>query len=543
MNQKGKWEQALGVILLIVLLAWVAYADEIEQKVEEITQPPAEEKPIDVPIVPEPEPIPPELPIDDEKPIPVPEPDPDPIPVPPTPIPQIDVVSPMEAEIISGTMIVISKFNYPEQFSNASIEIKNENYSFTQELLEENSWIGEWDSTLAQNGEYSLYVNGCIEAECTQNTVNFFVENKFIPIPVPIDENELDENFPAPVDENFPEPPTEQKFSIIPSNVLTAMSVYDLNGEQIASSSEKIELQKGTFNATISFIESEIKGIEIQEFDVSNDFTFVELAQDFNVEKTLIGLDENSFVLKTIALKFGTNFAYGKIVFNYLENATHLFECSDFDFENANCLGEWTLASEMSQLIPETQIETDSSSKGFVFASLPEIIALRDKQLIIEKLHESFAANQPAEFKVTFEDEKQTEFKPEKIDAKLIDPIGNEIALENIFASKLEETKIGEYFISLPPKRSFKPGAYQLVVTAEDGNFSYEEESAFMWGVIAINTKKSIYKPNETAQFEIVVLDELSFGVCDADMQIILNVTSPDGNTTQITKNEMEQLP
>ena len=308
MNQKGKWEQGIAVILLVVLLAWIAYAEEIEQKIEEIVSP--EEKPIEPAQFPEPTPTPepePLPPIDEEKPIPEPEPlPPEPIPLPPTPIPQIQIVSPMQAETIQETLIVIPKFNYPKEFSNASFEIKNENYSFTQELLEQNSWIGEWDSTLAQNGEFTLYVNGCIQAECTQNNVNFFVENKLEPIPIPIDENELDENnvdenFPQQ-DENFPVPPTEQKFSIIPSNVLTAMNVFDLNGEQIASSSEKIELSKGAYNATLSFIESEIKGMEIQEFDVSKDFTFVEVFEDFNIEKSALGLDENSLILKTIAI-------------------------------------------------------------------------------------------------------------------------------------------------------------------------------------------------------------------------------------------------
>lgn len=532
MNQSGKLEQGIAVILLIVLLAWAAYAEELNQVVNEIAQPPAE-TPIVTPETPapNPEPIPPTEPI--PIPEPSPQPEPEPVPVPPTLIPQIEIASPLEGETITGTLILIPKFNFPEQISQANFQVLGESFSFQQDLLKENNFIGDWNSETASNGDYRIIVHGCIEQECTDNTVNIVVKNEIpepepIPIPVP-DENQVE----------------EQKFSIIPSNITAGLNVFDLNGAQIASSSEKIELQKGIYNATLSFIDSPIKGMEINSFNVENDFTFVQIKEDFELDKTTLGLDENSFIIKTVAFNFGTNFVDGKTIFNYVNNATALFECKEFDFENISCKTDWIKVADMSALIPEVEIAVDSSSKAFVFASLPPITAVRDKQLLVEKLHQSFAANQPAEFNIKFLDEKNANFKPKTIEAKLVDPIGNEIALDAIFNAKLEEESIGEYFISIPPKRSFKPGAYSIVVIADDENFSYSDETPFMWGVLAVNTKKSIYKPGETAQFEIVVLDELSFGVCDADMEIVLNISSPDGNNFQLTKSngQIEQLP
>ncbi|MDO8537587.1 MAG: hypothetical protein Q7S21_01760 [archaeon] len=538
MKQEGKWEQGAAVILLIVLLAWVAYAEELNQTINEITQPEPTPSP-----KPNPEPLPPTpepLPTDDEKPVPIPLPEPSPEPVPPSPIPQIDVASPLEGEEIHGILIIIPKFNYPKEISRAWIEIQGENYSFEQELERNKHFIGEWDSTLAQNGEFRLLVNGCIEKECTQKTINFFVKNKIEPIPVPEptdDENQTDENLPLP--------PIEQKFTIIPSNVLSLMSVFNLNGEEVASSSEKIELHKGTYNAKFSFIQSALHGMTIEKFDVQKDFTFVEVKEDFEIEKSIIGLDENSSILKTIALKFGTNFFEGKVLFNYLQDSTALFECNEFDFENNSCITKWIKTHSLNPVQQLNEIQIDSKPKAFVFASLPPIVARMDKRLIIEKLHESFAANQAAEFRIIFEDEKGKGHKPKKIEIALVDPIGNIIPLNNIFASLQKEVSEGEYFVSIPPKRSFRPGNYQIQVTANDENFSYSENSSFTWGVIAINTRKSIYKPQETAEFEIVVLDELSFGVCDAEMEIILNIVSPDGNAIQLSKSngEIQQLP
>ena len=177
MSKKANISQNIAVLLTIMLLAWVAYAQEIEQKVQELGKGPQikkngqstiyfNETDAKTEIVSE----------TTQKPIePLP---PEPLPPTPSPIPQIEIASPLEGETISRTLIVIPKFNYPEEISVASMQVLGENYSFEQGLVEKNSWIGEWDSTLAENGEFRLLVDACIETECTQKTVNFFVENK-----------------------------------------------------------------------------------------------------------------------------------------------------------------------------------------------------------------------------------------------------------------------------------------------------------------------------------------------------------------------------
>ncbi|RLG01856.1 hypothetical protein DRN58_00840 [Thermococci archaeon] len=79
------------------------------------------------------------------------------------------------------------------------------------------------------------------------------------------------------------------------------------------------------------------------------------------------------------------------------------------------------------------------------------------------------------------------------------------------------------YKIKIPNKKSIKPGIYKLVVESDNE----EEEIEFQWGLVSINTKKSIYKPNETSEILIVVLDKDGHLVPNA--HVFLRVTDPEG--------------
>ncbi|MDY6778894.1 MAG: hypothetical protein SVU32_09590, partial [Candidatus Nanohaloarchaea archaeon] len=53
----------------------------------------------------------------------------------------------------------------------------------------------------------------------------------------------------------------------------------------------------------------------------------------------------------------------------------------------------------------------------------------------------------------------------------------------------------------------------------------------FTWGLISINTKQSIYRPNETAEIYMVVLD--SEGQLVRNANVSLTVRSPSGEVTR----------
>ena len=97
-------------------------------------------------------------------------------------------------------------------------------------------------------------------------------------------------------------------------------------------------------------------------------------------------------------------------------------------------------------------------------------------------------------------------------------------------APEIAKTGEGKFAIELPKERAFRAGIYKLSVRLMKDEHVYVLESEFPWGLVSVNTKKSIYKPGETAEFVIVVLDKAGHSVSNAD--IYLTVNNPDNEET-----------
>ena len=80
------------------------------------------------------------------------------------------------------------------------------------------------------------------------------------------------------------------------------------------------------------------------------------------------------------------------------------------------------------------------------------------------------------------------------------------------------------------------PGKYELQVDVEKDGEKTTFIQDFNWGVLAINTNKSIYTPEETANIAIAVLDEIGDMVCDADVD--LEIISPNGETKTLSTKD-----
>ena len=74
------------------------------------------------------------------------------------------------------------------------------------------------------------------------------------------------------------------------------------------------------------------------------------------------------------------------------------------------------------------------------------------------------------------------------------------------------------------PPAAFRPGKYRISLTGSTG---IPQEQTFVWGVLAVNTNKSIYRPGDLADFSIGVLDENGVTVCNATL--LLEITTPSG--------------
>ncbi len=133
----------------------------------------------------------------------------------------------------------------------------------------------------------------------------------------------------------------------------------------------------------------------------------------------------------------------------------------------------------------------------------------------------SYGADEEPEFEVELEGmgiEDLALSTTEAIRACLKDSSGSPTGIEPEI-NRVED----KYQIKIPGKKSIQPGLYNLVVEYENN----EEEIWFTWGLVSVNTRKSIYRLNETAEILMVVLDRGGYPVSNADVQ--LKVTGPRG--------------
>ncbi len=78
--------------------------------------------------------------------------------------------------------------------------------------------------------------------------------------------------------------------------------------------------------------------------------------------------------------------------------------------------------------------------------------------------------------------------------------------------------------------QAFTPGQYKLEVelSNKDGKNSFAQD--FAWGVLVVNTDKTVYTPGEKVNLQMAALDKSGHTICDADLK--LAVTDPVGKTT-----------
>ena len=90
-----------------------------------------------------------------------------------------------------------------------------------------------------------------------------------------------------------------------------------------------------------------------------------------------------------------------------------------------------------------------------------------------------------------------------------------------------------QLLVKLAESESLKPGGYRLQMSINHNGQQTKINQNFTWGVLAVNTNKSIYAPDETAKISVAVLDEWGEMVCDA--KLIMVVTDPNGMPITLT--------
>ncbi|MEM2160764.1 MAG: LamG-like jellyroll fold domain-containing protein, partial [Candidatus Nitrosotenuis sp.] len=108
------------------------------------------------------------------------------------------------------------------------------------------------------------------------------------------------------------------------------------------------------------------------------------------------------------------------------------------------------------------------------------------------------------------------------ITTEIYDPSGSVTTLHSTF----EKVRDGKFKIALSSDDIKQPGLYKIKTIITIDGEQYTSEKEFAWGLVSLNTKKSIYKPGETADFVIVVLDNEGHPVCNANLS--MDIRSPD---------------
>ncbi|MBI3640073.1 MAG: hypothetical protein HY223_07135, partial [Thaumarchaeota archaeon] len=118
------------------------------------------------------------------------------------------------------------------------------------------------------------------------------------------------------------------------------------------------------------------------------------------------------------------------------------------------------------------------------------------------------------------QDDNWTDTK-KTINIEIFDPTGKKIHTK----SEFKELVDGKFDITLSSTRNVKPGIYKVKITMTMNGHTFVTTDQYAWGLVSLNTEKSIYRPNETANLVIVVLDNNGTSVCNAD--ISMKITNP----------------
>lgn len=169
-------------------------------------------------------------------------------------------------------------------------------------------------------------------------------------------------------------------------------------------------------------------------------------------------------------------------------------------------------------------------------------------QLIYKKIYKS---SEDANFEFEFYDEsdlknfnisyQQTSFETQqgkwKTQSETISAVVYNIeGIEENVITNIKKVREGKFNIKLEKPNPFRPGKYTIFIELIKDNTTYTTQQDFTWGVLAMNTHKSIYLENDTAFISIAVLNDFGRMVCNAD--VTLEILNPSNKTTILSTSQ-----
>jgi hypothetical protein len=198
-----------------------------------------------------------------------------------------------------------------------------------------------------------------------------------------------------------------------------------------------------------------------------------------------------------------------------------LYKCANWQFSQQHCAGQWDIIMTLTPGQPYTVAFTSTDpafGEAFPAGALKKLTVKGKK---------SYKSHENAKFYVNLTDEDNL-----TVDANITSYLQDPAGFVRQLSAEVTKKGSGQFEIDLASSRSFKPGKYELIV--QSGS-NYTQTQDFTWGVLAINTHKSIYLENETAFIGIGVLDDTGSMVCDANVTLIITDAS---NTTTVLSTD-----
>ncbi|WP_160289370.1 LamG-like jellyroll fold domain-containing protein [Nitrosopumilus adriaticus] len=186
--------------------------------------------------------------------------------------------------------------------------------------------------------------------------------------------------------------------------------------------------------------------------------------------------------------------------------------------------------------ISQDELNTIKNKIKLLVEQLKDEVKESNKEKKIKKLNKLITKIE----KIITKNEKQKDNwinNKETIIAEIYDAHNNKVELDITF----EKQREGKFNIKIDPQNA-KPGIYKIKTILNIDGKQFISENEFAWGLVSVNTIKSIYKPNDLAEFIIVVLNSTGNPVCDSNISMI--VTDPNLFSTHLsTENEIIQSP
>ncbi|MDX1766031.1 MAG: hypothetical protein R3313_03705, partial [Candidatus Saccharimonadales bacterium] len=101
--------------------------------------------------------------------------------------------------------------------------------------------------------------------------------------------------------------------------------------------------------------------------------------------------------------------------------------------------------------------------------------------------------------------------------------ISQDIEVDAVWSDRdLANANSWDIKIAMPSQSD--PGLYTLIFTTVDGENTQTVTQDFLWGVLAMNSNKTIYQTGETASIFMTVLDERGRTLCDATLTLLIEL-------------------